>query len=154
MSETFVEKLKKGARELGRDVEDFGNPPSTLEEVSRVVSDFWNDEVKPFAGKVSGEVKKELEEFSKAFEEFKKDPQKTFEDMGKLFSEQAEEFKNAISNSPILKKLGEFFKSVADLAVSVFKQDKVAESWNKFKDSATAVVTAVQETFASKGQSI
>lgn len=146
--------LKEGARNIKRFFEDGAEPPSLLTEVKRGISDFWDDEVKPFGKDAKGEVRKGLEDFEKAWEEFKADPGKTLEEGAKFFKEQSEKFTQAISNSPILKILSDFLKSIFNMVVSIIKQENIDESWKKLKSSANMLSACIKEAFVAKNRGI
>ena len=153
---TMLDKLKKEAKQglvdFGRGIEDLGHSPSTLTEITRVVQDFWRNEIEPQMKILDGTVKKGLKDFQKSFEEFQKDPDKTLEDGMKFFKDEAKKCKDAISNSPILKEFGKFLESAGNLVKAVLAGKEVTESWQKFKESATAVGSAIKEAALGKGK--
>lgn len=88
MSGTLDEILKKGKqglRDIGRTAEDFGNPPSTFEQMKRAVKDFWSDEVQPGMKQLDATARLEAEKVNKKLEEFLGDPNKTMEEASSFF---------------------------------------------------------------------
>ena len=152
MVKDLMKGIKQEIRDVSRVVKDFGNPPSTLEQVTRAVKDLWRDEVEPVMGKVDGTVKKGLEGFKKSFEEFQANPNKTLEEGASFFKDMAKQCKEAVSNSPILKKFGTFLETVGNLIGSIIKGEKIEESWKQFKDSAVALSSAIKEAVIGKGK--
>ncbi len=117
-----------------------------------MVQDFWRNEIEPQTKTLDGTVKKGLKDFQKSFEEFQKDPDKTLEDGMKFFKDEAKKCKEAISNSPILKKFGEFLESAGNLVKAMVSQKETPEAWQKFKESATSVATSIKEAALGKGK--
>jgi hypothetical protein len=157
-----LEDLAKEAKNLGKEAKqiltptsrafkDFVNPPSTFEQIKRAVQDFWSSEIEPSMSKLDGTAKKGLQDFKKSFEEFQKDPNKTQEDIAKFFKDESTKCKE-ISNSPILKKFGEFLSNVGTLVKAVATGKEITESWQKFKESAAAVGSAIKEATLGKGK--
>lgn len=135
-----VGSFKRGARDAGRAIKDTVSPPSTMEQIERVVQDFWKDAIKPALKDLKGEVKKEFEEISKAFEEFKKDPKKfTMEAIHDI----QEDIKN-FTKSPIIQKLKDFLGSVVELVKSINKPEADrSKAFEHLKETATALKEAV-----------
>ena len=156
MSGTLDKIVKKGkevARDIGRDVQDFGNPPSTLEQFKRAVKDFWSDEMQPGMKQLDATARVEAEKVNKKLEEFLGNPNTTMEEASSFFKEQAKKCKEAMSNSPVLKKMGEFLESAGELIASLAKREKIDESWKKFQDSGVALAAAMKEAVVGKEKS-
>ena len=135
-----VNQVKKEGRGLVRDIQDTVSPPSTMEQIERVVHDFWKDEIQPALKDLKGEVKKEFEEISKAFEEFKKDPKKfTMEAIQDIQADI-----NNFTKSPPIQKLKDFLSSVVELVKSINKPEADrSKAFEHLKETATALKESV-----------
>ena len=145
--------LSKRTRTTKRALQDFAHPPSTLEQINRVVSDFWNDDVKPIINRADREIGKMTEGIKKEMDQLIQSSE-TAQNIVAGFNELAEKVSRATKKSPILNKLGDFIKKTGQLIKSIAGTEKDrSRAWNNLKKAGIALTSEIKKAITGKQKS-